>query len=349
MKKTYYPLLLLFFCVSVFSQKAYEWDTLKYQKFHSNLIVSLFQSYRNFKNDFQQFKVPDSLGRSKNLYHADSRLVTGIEIIYDKFSFGIGLKTKAQDNSAGKGKSANLNANLNFGGNIWYFQNTFRYFKGFYDDNTVAHDTTIRQTGQYYQRPDMENLLFRSKFLYFTNHDKYAFRAGFAGNYRQLKSAGTWIMSANMNYYKLRSDSSFFAMASRPYYGDYASMQALRVFGVSFNAGAAATLVIMKGFFINGMFIIGPEQQWRKYSYSDENSALSYISVSGDLRFSIGFNLKYCYFMLFNTNDFAVYNSSYVGLTNSSITGGFSFGLRFDSGMPEFYKKFQKTKFYTSI
>ncbi len=341
--------LLLIFQLAVTAQQVFEWDTLKYRKYHSNFIVSLFQSYRNFKNEFQQFKAHDSLGISKNHYEADSRLVTGVEIIYDKFSFGVALRTKPQDNSAGKGRSTTFNTNLNFGGNIWYFQNTFRYFKGFYDSNTAAYDTSFSNTGRYYQRPDMQNVLFRSKFLYFTNHEKYAFRAGFAGNYRQLRSAGTWIMSANMNYYKLRSDSSIFAMPSRAYYADYASMRGLRVMGVSVNLGAAATLVILKGFFLTGMFILGPEQQWRKYDYGNKNSNLSYISVSGDARFSIGVNLKRCYFIVFNTNDFAVYNSSYVGLTSSSITGGFAFGWRFDTEMPEFYKKFQKTKFYTSI
>lgn len=351
MKNTGCLLLFLVFAVRLCAQdQPVYWDTLKYQKFRTSLIVGIFQSYRNFNNDFEQYKTPDSLGVSKTGYRAESRLISGVELSYDKFSFALGLNSRPQNQSSGKGSTQTLNANFNFGGNIWYIQNTLRYFKGFYDNNTGSYDTTIRQTGIYYQRPDIANTLFRTKFLYFTHHKRFAFRSGYASNYRQIRSAGTWIMSANINYYNLQADSAFLPAATRAYYGDYGSMQGLRVLGLSLNVGAAGTLVIMKGFFLNGMFILGPEQQWRKYAYGDGSSRLSYVSISGDLRFSIGFNLKRFYIMGTNTNDFVIYNSSFVGLANSSITGGFTFGWRFNSrDTPEFYKRFQKTKFYTSI
>jgi hypothetical protein len=345
---------LLLFLLAACSFRAQDqpvyWDTLKYQKFRSSFIVGIFQAYRNFNNDFQQYKVPDSLGISKPAWHAESRLISGIDISYDKFSLALGLRSEPPKQSTGKGNTRTFNTNLNFGGNIWYIQNSFRYFKGFYDNNTPTYDTALSHKGIYQQQPNMENILYRTKFLYFTHHKKYAFRSGYAGNYRQIRSAATWILSANINYYNLHSDSSFFPLPARAYYGDYASMQGLRVFGLAINGGAAGTLVILKGFFINGMFILGPEQQWRKYSYKDKSTVLSYISLSGDARFSIGLNLKRCYFMFTNTNDFAIYNSSFVGLTNKSLTGGFTFGWRFNSNeTPEFYKRFQKTKFYNSI
>lgn len=350
MKKRYsLPLLLLFFCVGR-AQTPVVKDSVKYQKFKSSLIVGVYQSYRNFENTFKQTKQEDSIGASHQDYMAESRLVAGVEVIFDKFGFSLGLRSNPQNQSAGKGATQTLNANLNFGGNIWYFQNSLRYFKGFYDANTATYDTTFRETGRYYQRADMENILLRSKFLYFTNHRKYASRACYAGNYRQVKSAATWILSANVSIWRLFSDSSFFSYAARPYYGGYSTMNDLGVLGLSANVGAAGTLVIMKGFFLNGMFIVGPEQQWRTYKYLDgTSSSLSYISISGDLRFSIGVNLKRCYFLAFNTNDFSIYNSSFVGLTSSSISGGFTFGWRFKVKIPEAYKKFQETKFYKAI
>ena len=38
------------------------WDTTKYQKYNSRLIIGYFQSYRNFNNEFKQFTQKDSLG-----------------------------------------------------------------------------------------------------------------------------------------------------------------------------------------------------------------------------------------------------------------------------------------------
>ncbi len=321
----------------------------RYQKFNYNFVVGIFQSYRNFENSFQQFKLSDSAGKSRHDYTAESRLVSGFEFAYDKLSFAIGLRSVPPKQSEGKGATRTLNTNVNFGGNIWYFQNTLRYFKGFYDANTGAYDTTIRQPGRYYQRPDLSTLLIRSKFLYFTHHHKFAFRSAFSANYRQLRSAATWVLSANINYSSLQADSSFFNYAARPFYGDYAGMYGLNVFGIAANAGAAGTLVIMKGFFLTGMFIFGPEQQWRNYYYPEGLSRLSYLSFSGDLRLSIGVNLKRCYFVAFNTNDFSLYNGSYVGLNSKSIGGGFVFGWRFSVKPPAFYTKFQDSKFYKAL
>lgn len=341
-----YLILFLFFAGGLVAQKT-AWDTTRYQKFRSNLMVGVFQTYRNFGNDFQQFKQPDSIGISDHNYLAESRLVTGIEVNYDKFGFGIGIKSTPQKNSTGKGNTKTINGNFNFGGNRWFLENSVRYFKGFYDVNTPAYDSTFKETGNYYYQPNFTNTLFRSKFLYFTNHKRYAFRSAYACNYRQLKSGATWIFSANTTYNYMRNDSSFFPLATRQYYGDYGGMHGLKVFAASLNAGGAVSLVIWKAFFIHLMFIVGPEQQWRTYSYLDgSTSHLSYFSLSGDIRGSIGFNFKRFYFMSFSRNDFAVYNSSFVGLTNKSVGGGFIMGWRFNSRTPELYKKFQATKVY---
>jgi len=344
MKKTSRLALPFFFECACFAQTRFSWDTLRYEKINSSFTVAYFQSCRDFRNDFEPVEIPDSLGVSKNNYNAESRLISGLEIIYDKFSFAVALRSKPPNKYTGKGNTKTFKSNRNFGGNIWYFQNTFRYFKGFYDNNTDAYDTTIRQTREYYKRLDLENVLFRSKFLYFTHYRKCAFRAGYADNYRQLKSGATWILSANINYYWLRSDSSFFALQSQPFYNDYGSLRGPQVLGLSANAGAAGTLVILKSLFINAMFILGTEQQWRTYTYDDRTFPLSYISVSGALRFSIGINLRRFYLPVNNTNDFVLYNSSFVGLLSSSISGGITFGWRFYSEVPEFHKKFQKNK-----
>lgn len=344
-----YLVLSLFFTGTLMAQQKIAWDTTKYQKFKSNLIIGIFQSYRNFNNQFQQFDVPDTAGISKSNYFAESKLVTGIELTYDKFNLALGLTSAPQKNSSGKGNTKTFNFNFNVGGNIWLLENTLRHFKGFYDMNTPAYDSTFKETGNYYYQPNFTNTLVRSKFLYFTNHRKFSIRSGYACNYRQLKTAATWIFSANTNYNYMRNDSSFFPLETRAYYGNYGDMNGLKVFGFSLNAGAAGTLVLWRAFFIEVMFIVGPEQQWRNYHYLDGSSRLSYFSISGDLRGSIGLNFKRFYFSSFSNNDFAIYNSAAVGLLNKSLSGGFIMGWRFNSKTPEYYKRFQKTRFYSSI
>ena len=100
-----YPVLFLFFACTLQAQNKVFWDTTRCQKFKSNLIIGIFQSYRNFENEFSQGINKDEKGVSKTRFAAESRLTTGIEISYDKFSFGFAIKSTPQKNSGGKGNT----------------------------------------------------------------------------------------------------------------------------------------------------------------------------------------------------------------------------------------------------
>jgi hypothetical protein len=339
------------FITSTFSaQKKVYWDTLKYQKFNTNLIVGYFQSYRTFRNEFKQFLTIDTAGTSINNWNAESRLISGIDLSYDKFSVSLGLRTKSRAGSEGKGNTNTFNLGLNFGGNKWFLENSYRYFKGFYDSNSHVYDTTLKKSGIYQLQPNFENRAFRSKFLYYTNFKKYSSRASTSCSYRQIKSAATFILSASMSYYDAKTDSSFFSPQTRNSYFEHASLNNINVIGVSLNAGVAGTLVLWKALFLNGQIIIGPEQQWRYYGYKNSSQNLSYVSWSGDGRVYLGLNFKRLYIVAGGMSEFAVYNSNAIGLTSSSISGYFSFGWRFKQRKPpEFYKKFQQTRFYMAL
>lgn len=326
------------------------WDTTKYHKFKSTLIVGIFQSHRNFNNYFEQTILPDTAGISKHDYYAESKQFTGIELSYDKFSVAVSLKSTPQKGNTGKGNTKAFALVFNYGSNRWTMENTYRSFRGFYDRNTINYDSTFKETGNYYYQKNFANNLFRSKFLYFTNHKKFSIKAASTCNYRQLKTAATWILSANVNYNHIHNDSSFFPAATRPYYGDYAQMNGLNVFGLSLNAGAAVNVVWWRAFIMQAMFIVGPEKQWRRYFYTNQGSTmLSYFALSGELRGAIGLNFKRCYILFFSRNDFAWYYSSFVAIRNRSLGGGVILGWRFNPKTPELYKRFQKTKLYSYL
>lgn len=340
-------LLFLLLSAGLMGQKKDWWDTTRYQKFRSNLIVGVFQSYRNFNN---QFRAPsDTGGAAFNNYYAESNLVTGIELNYDKFSLAFGLRSTPQKKHSGKGPTETFNLNFNVGGNIWYMENQLRYFRGFYDQSSPGYDSTFKETGNYYYQPAFTNTLLRSRFMFFTNHRKFAFRSNYVCNYRQLKSAATWIICANTSINSMHNDSSFFPRASQPLYGPYAGLRGLEVFGIAASGGGALTVVLWKAFFANVMLTLGPENQWRTYFFGDKTTRLAFISIAGDFRGSIGLNFRRCYFISTTSNDFTLYDNSFMKLTNRSLSGNIIFGWRFNSKTPGFYKKFQQTKLYQSI
>lgn len=325
------------------------WDTTRYQKYHANLILGTFQAYRNFNNEFTPVSSTDSTRFASN-YMAESTITSGIEINYDKIGLCIGLRTKPQENSAGKGYTRTFCLGFNAGGNEWFLETAYRSFRGFYDVNTARYDTSFRHTGKYALQPDFTNKLFRTKFFYFFNHKKYSFRSNYVCNYRQLRTGGTWLLSANTNHNYLHNDSSFFPAPARKFYLDQAQLNTLGVFGLSVNGGGAFTIVVWKAMFLHFMFMTGPEQQFRTYRYSDRPTKhISYLSLSGDFRASFGFNWKRAYMVWSAVNDYVFYNNAVMTLQNRSIGGSFMMGWRFNVETPENYKKFQNTKLYSNL
>ncbi|MCW3077540.1 MAG: hypothetical protein JWO32_2149 [Bacteroidetes bacterium] len=327
-------------------QKKRNWDTLKYQKFDYVLIVGLYQQHRSFNNEFQQIINKDTSGLSLHSYMAESQLISGVSINYDKFSLSFGTRSSPQSESSGKGYTKAFNVGLNIGDNRYLLENYYRRFVGFYNRNTPNFDSSFKRTGQYYLKPNLTSAMLMSRIMYFTNYNNFSFKSGFGCNYRQLKSAATWIVGASFSVYNFNNDSAILPLKARPLFNDYSEIQGFRSVNFAGNVGAAATIVLFKAWFISGYFTLGPEQQWRNYNLGDHYRNISVISVSGTGRLSLGLNLKRFYMLGSYTNDYNLFNSSAINFKSESITGNFTFGWRFHTGTPTFYRKFQQSKFY---
>jgi hypothetical protein len=332
--------------------KTVKWDTTKYRKYEYVFIVGIFQQHRDFRNEFRQEMNADRVGSdtsvlSSHVYYAESKLISGIVLNYDKFQLSFGTRSKPPKESAGKGYTKMFNIGFNFGDNRWVSENYYRRFQGFYNKNTAFFDTAFKNTGQYYLQPKLTSSLFMTRLMYFTNYDNFSFKSGFGCNYRQLRSAATWIVGGSYNVYSLYNDSSVFPVQARPLFNDYGALRGFKSYNLSVNFGAAGTLVLFKAWFISAYFTLGPEQQWRNYDLGGSSRHLSYVSWSGTGRVSFGLNLKRFYILFSSTNDYNLFNSPKIfAFKSESITQNFTFGWRFHTGTPEYYKKFQKTKFY---
>lgn len=333
--------------VSFFAQKK-GWDSTYYTKYRDRLIISVFQSYRSYSMDISQTIIKDSLGLSKVAYVADARLISGFEINYDKFSLSLGFKSGSSPEQYKKGDTKFRNIALNFGGNRWVLENSYRSYTGFYNKNTINYDTSFKRTGIYDQAPRLSSEAYKTKFLFFTNANKFSFKSGYSCSYRQLKSAFSFVLSANIYYNRLNSDSSFIPYQVRDYYDQRQSINGLNVFAFSVYGGGSFNLVLWKAFFMNMTLIIGPEEQWRTYRYISgyPTQDLFYTSISGDVRFSMGLNFKKFFFLISGTSDFSWYNGVQMSYLSKYGSINFSLGLRFKAKPPKFYRKFQQSRIY---
>ncbi|MBS1637862.1 MAG: DUF4421 family protein [Bacteroidetes bacterium] len=330
-----------------FSQKRVR-DSVYYVKYRDRLIVSVFQSYRYYNVSISQTGMKDSLAQSKLSYQAEASHITGLELNYDKFNIAVGFKSNSSSQQSAKGNTKYTNLMFNVGGNEWVWENSYRRYKGFYDLNTSHYDTLTSKTGNYTKLPLLESQAYKMRFMFFTNHNKFSFKSGYSCSYRQVRTAASFVLTGNIYYNRLNSDSSFIPYQVRSYYGNFADINGLNVFAFSVYGGGSANFVIWKSLFLNLTLVIGPEEQWRTYHYlgSASSTSLNYLSISGDFRASFGLNYHRFFILLSGTNDFSWYNNNRIDVLSKYASVNFSLGYRFNMKPTKLYQKLQQTKLY---
>lgn len=346
MTKKLIPVLILF---ANFINAQSTWDSTYYVKYNSRLIVSLFQSFREYDMDLSQHLTKDSLGKSSVDYHAEANHISGIEINYDKINFSFGYKSVPPANVKKTGNTETFNLGFNVGGNKWILETGYRRYYGLYDKKTPSYDTGFKNTGIYTQYPHLSTTSFKGKFIYFANSKRFAYKAGYSCAYRQLKSSASLILTASGYYNTFNSDSSIIPMQIRNYYDTHSDIKGLNVVGVSIYGGASVNIVLWRALFANLTLLIGPEEQWRTYRYQTRSyydRTIFYQAWSGDFRMAYGLNFKRWFLMVNFTSDFAIYNGGEMQFVSKYISTSAALGYRFKVKTPKLYQKFQQTKLY---
>ncbi|HEY1038751.1 MAG TPA: DUF4421 family protein [Bacteroidia bacterium] len=335
--------------VGVTSTKPLKWDTNYYRKYSERFIIAGYQSERRYHIEFDPETSLDS-NKAKANYYASANKVTGIEVDFDKISLSVGFKSTPPENVAQKGKTTYSNFGFSFGGNKWILETSYRKFKGFYDQNTSVYDTSYTPEKPFYQNPSMVNESVKAKFFYFSNNKKFSYKSAYSCAYRQLKSSATWVLTGNIYYNSLRTDSSFAPKLVREYYGGNAYLNGMRMQGISGGGGFSVNIILWKALFFNLTGIANMELQGRKNTWIDRpQNKVTYTTMSFDLRASLGINNKNFFMTLSSLNDMNLYNSGVLNIASTFYSGSFTIGYRFRAKTPGWYKKIQATKLYNMI
>ena len=122
--------------------------------------------------------------------------------------------------------------------------------------------------------------------VYAVNRNKFSLKAAYNYSERQLKSAGSFIISGTLNTFQLQADSSILT-------SDPTASPAFRQFrytALSVAPGYAYSL-IYKSFFLNGVVSLGPAHYWLMHTW--RSGAEQYdISINSfaDIRLALGYN-----------------------------------------------------------
>ncbi|HQQ94930.1 MAG TPA: DUF4421 family protein [Bacteroidia bacterium] len=325
-----------------------DWDTTYIYKYKSKLIVGIFQSYRDYQIYIQPRTLPDSASVSEVRWTAPSNQVTGIDLNFDKFGVSFGVKSVSRSDQIKTGTTSHFNLGFNFGGNRWLLETAYMSFKGFYDDATPTYDTNYSKSGVYTQNPELSNSFLKIKFWYISNHHKFAFKSGYGGMYRQLKTRSTFLFGGNIRFNDMYSGKSLIPAQMKKYYNNNVSINELSSVSLTAFAGAAVNLVVFKAFFMNMAFVFGPDFQSMSINSSNSTEIFkrSYVSLAGEFRFAMGINLKRMYYTVTNNTDFIRYINQEVTMKNRLISHSLNIGFRIGVHTPSFYRKFQDSKLY---
>jgi hypothetical protein len=344
MRNIFFTLIL----ISPFFLKA-QLDTNYAVNYKQKVTIAANQFYRYFEIEMKEKAGTKREPQYILKYRADANAVTGVQISYDKFSLGLGIKTGASD-TKNKGKTDYKDLSLIIGDINWSLENSYRRYKGFYDLNTASYDTSYRKGKPYFQNPNMVNELYKTKFFYFFNHNRFSYKAGYSCTHRQLKSSGTWVIVGNAYYNGLTTDTSFVPILVRNSFGPYHDFNALHIFALGGSGGGSGTLVIGKHFFINLTGVIGFEYQRIDYGhFFGGEDVENKLDLAGDIRGSIGFNGRYWFLYAYSTTDFVLVNNASLDITSKFVSFAISTGIRFRVRTPKFYQKFQQSKLYNKI
>ena len=222
-----------------------------------------------------RFKPNNSVGMGVGVYLFD----LGIELV-----MAVPVDEKRND-LYGTTKASDLQ--LNILSKRWGADVFFQRYQGFYLSNP---DIALPPSGAYPQRPDVKTQNLGVSGVYIFNNRKFSLRSSYTFADRQLRSAGSFIVSGAFNSFSLNADSAIL----NNHYAQKISLvqpfQSVDYQTLSLAPGYSYNLVIKK-FFINGTLALGPAVQWLQYrdlNFAEHRTTT--VNTFVDTRFSVGYS-----------------------------------------------------------
>ena len=257
--------------IKSYPDKFFLWPVIKQRSLSFDL-----QNARQIGNTVR-FKPNNAYGFGIGMYVFD----LGLELVFaipvddqKEMTFG---KTKAQD--------IQLNIlSRKWGGDIFY-----QRYQGFYLANP---DSPIPPSGVYPQRPDIQTENFGAAGVYVFNNKKFSLRSAFTFADRQLKSAGSFVLSGTYSSFHLSADSAVLNAHYATRIGMSNSFATLQYQTLSAAPGYAHNF-IWKKFFLSLSLAVGPAVHVLQYrETSGINHSITTLNSFVDGRAALGYSTE---------------------------------------------------------
>lgn len=176
-------------------------DTNYYRSFERYITVRTYISQK-----YGGFQPKNPAGAGKFQYYPNTTLTAGIGVTYQSISLNVGYGFGFLNNDQEKGKTRYLDLQTHIYGRQWTIDLLGQLYKGYYLNPKGLAAADLQH---YYLRPDLRVNLFGVAAYRLLNPGQFSFRAALLENEQQRKSAGSWLVGAELYYGHVKSDSSF--------------------------------------------------------------------------------------------------------------------------------------------
>jgi len=178
----------------------------------------------------------------------------------------------------------------NFLGKRWGIDVYTQKYSGFYVPNPNQTPTT---PDLFIKRSDIELRNTGANVRYVFNKDRFSQRSAYNYSERQLKSAGSFVLSGSLNTFDLHADSAVLTQQVAPAISSTSTLKDFKYSAFSVAPGYSYS-IIYKSFFLNGSFSLGPAHYWIQYTAPDQSTQYNItLNTFADVRVALGYNSEH--------------------------------------------------------
>jgi len=218
-------------------------DSSYYQSFERYITTRFF-----FSQKYAGLELEKATNVSRLRYLPNTSLAAGVGVTYQSLTVNIGYAFGFLNTDHEKGRTRYLDIQPHIYGRKWVYDLTAQFYKGYYlNPKGFASNDPKR----YYVRSDLRTQLLGIAAYRILNPSKFSFRAALLENEQQKKSAGSFLVGAEIYYGIIKGDSSIVPAALAENYLQK-GVRRLDFIKIGPGVGYVYTYVINKTFYLTG-------------------------------------------------------------------------------------------------
>jgi hypothetical protein len=282
MRKILILLLAALFMAHAASAQNQSHNEEYYQTFDEQIMTRLYLAK---KYTSLIMKAPEGIQSLR--YRPNTLTTLGINGSYKSLSVGLGYGFGfLNPNHDQRGRTKSFDFQTHIYTRDWVTDIYAQFYKGYYLSLGKIAGTADKL---YYLRPDLKVRLIGGSVYRLLNGERFSYRAGFLQNEWQKKSAGSFLLGAEIYYGTTKGDSALVPSHLNNFYPQQ-GIDRVRLIEMGPGAGYAYTYVWEENLFITGSATINADISLVKEETAEGSANRTSISPNATLRAVAGYN-----------------------------------------------------------